>query len=75
MINKAFRLVKLVVRGGVEPPAFRFSGASAGSLHVAGRGLIGDLAVETMARCCPVSLDRPRVSGNRARVGVQGTND
>jgi len=24
MINKAFRLVKLAVRGGVEPPTFRF---------------------------------------------------
>jgi hypothetical protein len=42
---------ELVVRGGVEPPAFRFSGAYAPSLHVAGRGLIGDLAAETMARC------------------------
>ena len=26
MINKVFHLVKLVVRGGVEPPTFRFSG-------------------------------------------------
>jgi hypothetical protein len=26
MINKAFQLVTLVVRGGVEPPTFRFSG-------------------------------------------------
>ena len=26
MIIKVFRLVKLVVRGGVEPPTFRFSG-------------------------------------------------
>ena len=26
MINKVFYLVKLVVRGGVEPPTFRFSG-------------------------------------------------
>ena len=26
MINKAFYLVTLVVRGGVEPPTFRFSG-------------------------------------------------
>jgi hypothetical protein len=26
MINKAFHLVILVVRGGVEPPTFRFSG-------------------------------------------------
>ena len=25
MINEAFHLVKLVVRGGVEPPTFRFS--------------------------------------------------
>ena len=40
-----------MVRGGVEPPAFRFSGASAASLHVAGRGLMSNLAAETMARC------------------------
>ena len=26
MISKVFDLVKLVVRGGVEPPTFRFSG-------------------------------------------------
>jgi hypothetical protein len=26
MIDKVFHLVKLVVRGGVEPPTFRFSG-------------------------------------------------
>ena len=38
-------------QGRVEPPAFRFSGASAASLHVAGQGLMGDLAAETMARC------------------------
>jgi hypothetical protein len=45
-------IAKLVVRGGVEPPTFRFSGASAAqSLHVAGRGPIGDLAAETTARC------------------------
>jgi hypothetical protein len=37
---------KLVVRGGVEPPAFRFSGASAASLHVAGQGLMGYLAAK-----------------------------
>jgi hypothetical protein len=49
MINKVFHLVTLVVRGGVEPPTFRFSGASAASLHVAGRGLKGDLSAETMA--------------------------
>ena len=42
---------KLVVRGGVEPPTFRFSGASASSLHVAGRGLMGHLAAQTMAGC------------------------
>jgi hypothetical protein len=41
----------VVVRGGVEPPTFRFSGAYAPSLHVAGRGPIGDLAAEIMARC------------------------
>jgi hypothetical protein len=46
MINKAFPLVNLVVRGGIEPPAFRFSGAYAPSLHVAGSGLMGDLAGE-----------------------------
>jgi hypothetical protein len=42
---------KLVVRGGVEPPAFRFSGAFAAWLHVAGCGLMGDLAAESMAGC------------------------
>jgi hypothetical protein len=51
MINKVYRLVTLVVRGGVEPPTFRFSGAYAASLHVAGCGLMGDLAAETMASC------------------------
>ena len=51
MINKAFHLVKLVVRGGVEPPTFRFSGAYAASLNVARQRLMGDLAAETMARC------------------------
>jgi len=40
-----------VVRGGVEPPTFRFSGAFAASLHVAGRGLTGHLAAQTMAGC------------------------
>jgi hypothetical protein len=40
-----------VVRGGVEPPAFRFSGASAASPDVAGCGLIGQLAAQTMAGC------------------------
>ena len=40
----------MVVRGGVEPPTFRFSGAYAASLHVAGCGLMDDLAAETMAR-------------------------
>jgi hypothetical protein len=28
MINKAFHLVKPVVRGGVEPPTFRFQAHS-----------------------------------------------
>jgi hypothetical protein len=42
---------KLVVRGGVEPPAFRFSGAFAASLHVAGCRLMGNLAAQTMAGC------------------------
>src|SRR5437773_5566775 len=42
---------KLVVRGGIEPPAFRFSGAFAASLHVAGCGLMGDLAAQTVAGC------------------------
>jgi hypothetical protein len=41
MINKAFQLVNPVVRGGIEPPTFRFSGAYAASLHVAGCGLMG----------------------------------
>ena len=44
-------IAKLVVRGGTEPPAFRLSGASATSLHVAGRGLMGHLAAQTMAGC------------------------
>ena len=51
MINKAFHLVKLVVRGGVEPPTFRFSGAYTASLDVAGQGLMGGLAAETVASC------------------------
>jgi hypothetical protein len=51
MINKVFRLVKLVVRGGVEPPTFRFPGAYAPSLNVAMCGLMGQLAAETMAGC------------------------
>jgi hypothetical protein len=42
----------VVVRGGVEPPTFRFSGAYAASLHVAGCCLMGDLAAQTMAGCC-----------------------
>jgi hypothetical protein len=36
-------IAKLVVRGGIETPAFRFSGASAASVHVAGCGLMGQL--------------------------------
>src|SRR5215472_15587772 len=44
-------LVRLVVRGGVEPPTFRFSGAYTASLYVAGCGLMGDLAGETVADC------------------------
>jgi hypothetical protein len=47
-------IAKPVVKGGVEPPTFRFSGAFAASLHVAGRGLMGQLAAETMARCRPM---------------------
>ena len=38
-------------QGGVEPPTFRFSGASAASLHVAECGPMSDLAAETIARC------------------------
>jgi hypothetical protein len=38
-----------VVRGGVEPPTFRFSGASGRSLGIAGRGLICRLAGVTVA--------------------------
>jgi hypothetical protein len=52
--------VKLVVRGGVEPPTFRFSGAYAPSLHVARCGLKGDLAAETVAGCRLVSPDACR---------------
>jgi hypothetical protein len=51
MINKVFYLVRLVVRGGVESPTFRFSGASAASPHVAGCGPMGDLPAETVAGC------------------------
>jgi hypothetical protein len=42
---------KTAGQGRAEPPAFRFSGAFAASLHVAGRGLMGQLAAETMAGC------------------------
>src|SRR6266702_3234329 len=42
---------EVVVRGGVEPPTFRFSGAFAVWLDVAGCGLMGDLAAQTMAGC------------------------
>jgi hypothetical protein len=42
---------EVVVKGGGEPPTFRFSGASVRSLHVAERGLISDLAAETIAGC------------------------
>jgi hypothetical protein len=42
---------QLVVRGGVEPLAFRFSGAFAASLYVVGCGLMGDLAAQSMAGC------------------------
>jgi hypothetical protein len=38
-------------QGRVEPATFRFSGAYATSRHVAGCGLMGDLAAETMAGC------------------------
>jgi hypothetical protein len=51
MIKSAFVLVRVVVRGGVEPPTFRFSGASAASPDIAGCGLIGHLAGETVAGC------------------------
>jgi hypothetical protein len=51
MIKNTFWLVTLVVRGGVEPPTFRFSGEYAALLDVAGYGLMGDLAAETLASC------------------------
>ena len=59
-----------VVRGGVEPPTFRFSGASAASLHVAGRGLMGHLAAQTMAGCRLLWLDACR---RWLPVGLPGT--
>ena len=70
--------VRVVVRGGVEPSACRFSGASVPSLHVAGRGLIGHLAAQTMARCrltWPDACRRwlpfgPRNRGTRAVAGA-----
>jgi hypothetical protein len=49
--ERTFAQVKGVVRGGVEPPTFRFSGAFPPWLHVAGRGLMGDLAAQTVAGC------------------------
>jgi hypothetical protein len=49
--NLADYIAKLVVRGGIEPPTFRFSGAFAVWLDVAGCGLMGDLAAQTMAGC------------------------
>ena len=39
-----------VVRGGVEPPTFRFSGAIERSRHVASRSLIRRLAALTVGR-------------------------
>src|SRR5215831_11594902 len=57
----AFALVRVVVvRGGIEPPTFRFSGAFATSLYVAGRGLTGHLAAQTMAGCRLMSPDACR---------------
>src|SRR6266487_2147160 len=56
MKRPAFALMRVVVRGGAEPPTFRFSGALVWSLYVAGQGLISDLAAQTMADCrlvCP----------------------
>ena len=50
MKRSAFALVR-VVRGGIEPPTFRFSGAFAASLHMAVWGLISDLAAQTMVGC------------------------
>jgi len=42
---------KLVALRASGPPTFFFSGAFPGWLHVAGRGLMGNLAAETMAGC------------------------
>jgi hypothetical protein len=44
---------KPVVRGGIEPPAFRFSGISTALPDDAGRGLTGNLAAETNVRYRP----------------------
>ena len=47
----------LVVRGGVEPPTFRFSGAICRSRTVASRRLICHLAASIVARGRLASLD------------------
>ena len=48
-------LARLETSAGLTVPSriadFRFSGAYAASLHVAGYGLMGDLAAETVSRC------------------------
>lgn len=49
-MNTGDHAVELVISGSIEPPAFRFSGASPVSLHGAGRRLMGYLAAETIAR-------------------------
>jgi Lsr2 len=68
----------VVVRGGVEPPAFRFSGAYAAWLHVAGCDLMGDLAAATMAGCrlmwpgvcwCWLGVWLPGIGGRGRRPG------
>jgi hypothetical protein len=50
-MNTGDHAVELVVSSKIEPPGIRFSGASAASLHGAGRRLIGQLPAEIMAFC------------------------
>ena len=74
--------VRVVVRGGVEPPTFRFSGAFAASLDVAECGLMGHLAAATMARCrlmwpdgCRRWLGGLAPLNRRSRAGRRGADD
>jgi hypothetical protein len=53
-----FAQVRVVVRGGVEPPTFRFSGGFAGP----GESTTGQLARPDGASAAPTVHDQPHVS-------------